>query len=378
MTYPISAPASGAYPINTAWGSAGTFANTDQNNTNSVGNYAWGGIDSVPVGARVATTGAETFTIVSGSVTVINGTTIDGVSVAVNDPVLIKDAPSASGVGSPLSSQPGNGMYYVTAVATNISVSRAATMSSTSAQPNPAGRLVYVRAGTKNAVTMWSVTTPSGVAAFTYGTTAMQWSNFVLQTLSSPSSAGVPNTAIQQAGINNFNTAVQSQVVVSAQAYYITNSALTMPATPLTGMVANKTTFVWNVTILKTTNTGTGTFAIAIYRGTTGTVAGDAQDVLQTLGTQTAVIDTLNLNVQLTVTTVGGVNTGAYFWAMNADNRAGTAAGFSIPATGAFNGTVSSKTLTTASMIFGLAFVSTTGTPTITVPAVQAFAYNMD
>jgi hypothetical protein len=371
--YPITAPASGAYPLSTSFSTS--QAASDVNNTNDVDNYAWGAVDSAPVSVRVATTGSETYALTSGSVTTINGTTIDGVSVAVNDAVLIKDAPASSGTGSPLSSQPGNGLYYVTAVATNISLSRAATMSPTGAQANPAGRVVYVRAGTANALTQWMVKSPNGVAAFTYGTTAMQWGNYLAL-----SSGGVPNTSIQQAGINNFNTALQSQSVVSGTAYYITNSNLQMPATALTGMTANRTAFVWNIAMTKNA-AGTGTFQIAIYRGTNGTTA-DTQDVLATIGTQTAVIDEMMLNIQLVVTTTGA--SGAYYYSIIPDNRASvpaTAAGFGVPGTGSnayINGTKTSVAMNTAGLQFGIGFVATTGIPIITVPMVQAFAYNMD
>lgn len=371
MTYPITAPASGAFPISTSWGSTGTFQNTDQDNTNAVANYAWGGVDTGPTTARVATTGAETYTIVSGSVTTINGTTWDGVSVAANDIGLIKDAPASSGAGSVGSSQPANGLYYVVSVSTNITVARVATMSSASSQANPAGRIVFVRpGGTANASTFWQVTSPFADVAFTYGTTAMQWKNYYL------SGTGIPNSAIQQAGINNFNTTLQTQATVAATKYYVAGSALAMPAAALTGMAANKTTFVWNIGMAKNAN-GTGTFQILILRGTNGTTA-DTADVTQTIGTQTAALDHMLLTVQLTVTTIGG--TGAYYWSMYPDNKAVTATGFGCVTGTLFNGTVSSVAMNTASLIFGIAFVANTGgtLPTVTIPTVNAAAYNMN
>jgi len=376
--YPLTEPTS--YPLPTNWTNSSTQQASDYNNTEAAANYGWAAADSGPVNARVCCTGAETYTIASGSVNTINGTTIDGVAVAVNDVVLIPTAPASSGAGTlgTYTTQPGNGLYYVTAVAANISVSRLPLQSASSANTNPQGQMCYVgAAGTALGLSVWRVSTPSAAGAFTYGTTAMAWSKTIMApTINSPTftGTGVPNAAIQQAGINNFNHAAQSQVVVSGTAYYVTNSGLTMPASALTGMAANKTTFVWNVTFLKTA-AGTGTFQVVIYRGTNGTTA-DTADVTQTIGTQTAAIDTVNVQVQLTVTTTGA--SGAYYWGMNAVNRAGTAAGFTIPVTATWNGTVSSVAMNTASLIFGLGFISTTGTPTITVPQVQAFAYNMD
>jgi hypothetical protein len=180
-SYPRIAPASGASPLTTGFSNVAAQQAIDANNTNDVANYAWVAADSVPASARVATTGGETYTIVSGSVTTIGGTTIDDVTVAVNDLLVIKDAPLATGPGLPNSTQPGNGFYYVVSVTSNITVARAATMSPTSAQPNPAGRGVFVRkGGTANGSTFFQVTTPSGVAAFIYGTTALAWTGYPL------------------------------------------------------------------------------------------------------------------------------------------------------------------------------------------------------
>lgn len=138
-------------------------------------------VDAVSLGlnfkpsARVATLGSETFTIVSGSVTVIAGTTIDGVSPSIGDRILIKDAPASTGVGSVNSTQPGNGIYAVTSNTTNLSVSRATDMSGTN---GPAGAFVFVEAGTVNSSGGFVVSTPSSAAAFVYGTNNIAWVQF--------------------------------------------------------------------------------------------------------------------------------------------------------------------------------------------------------
>ena len=185
---------------------------------------------------------------------------------------------------------------------------------------------------------------------------------------------GIPKTFILN-GITNGNTARQSQVVVSGTAYYVTSSNLNLPATLKDGMIIG-TKFVWRVHMDKTA-AGTGTFQMIIYRGTNGTTS-DTADVTQTIGTQTAVVDNMVVDVTLTVTTTGA--TGAYFWSICPIQRALTATGFGIPTgtTGLFTGTVSSVALNTASLIFGLGFKATTGTPTITVAMVQAQALNID
>lgn len=132
---------------------------------------------------QAMTTGSETYTIASGSVTQISGTTIDGVSPAIGDRVLIKNAPASTGAGTADSSNagtdlPANGVYVVTGNTTNLSVSR----DSTSATPlsgtvNPAGKFVYSEAGSTNkAGTGYIVIDPSTPdSSFVYGTNNLQW-----------------------------------------------------------------------------------------------------------------------------------------------------------------------------------------------------------
>jgi hypothetical protein len=122
-----------------------------------------------------ATVGTETFTIISGSVTQIAGTTIDGVSPAVGDRVLIKDAPAATGVGSVNSTQPGNGIYMVTANTTNLSLTRSADASGANA---PAGAFVFSSGGTINSSAGWAVYIPASNTGFVYGTSNIAWTQF--------------------------------------------------------------------------------------------------------------------------------------------------------------------------------------------------------
>lgn len=175
--------------------------------TTSTGVATKGYVDGVAQGlsgkyaAVAATTGAETYTITSGSVTQISGTTIDGQSPAVGDYVLVKDAPAASGAGSAGSSQPGNGLYQVTSNTTNLSLSRATAMSGTN---GPAGAYVFVEGGTANKSAGYVVGSPSTSAAFTYGTTSMQWVQF--------SGAGevIAGTGLSKSGNTLSNTGVLS------------------------------------------------------------------------------------------------------------------------------------------------------------------------
>lgn len=189
------------------------------------------------------------------------------------------------------------------------------------------------------------------------------------------SAYAIPNANIPN-GINNGSQASQSQVVVSGTAYYITRSNLLLPASSKTGggMVVG-TRFVWRVAFTKTA-AGTGTFQLRIYRGTNGSTA-DTADVTQTLGTQTAAVDNMVVDVMVTVTATGA--TGSYYWTMVPMNKAASATGFGITTgTGAFfSGTVSSVALNTASLQFGLGFISNTGTPTIAIPLVHGRVFNM-
>lgn len=199
--------------------------------------------------------------------------------------------------------------------------------------------------------------------------------------LASPGFTGTPtfasgiNTTELPHGIVIGNTAEQSQLVVSATNYYITSSKFTLP-NPLKGGMKVGTKFTWEIAMTKTA-AGTGIFQISIYRGTNGTTA-DTQDVLQTIGTQTAVVDSMIFKVCVTVTATGA--TGSYFWTITPVNKAVTATGFGVATgtTGYFSGTVSSVALNTASLIFGIGFKATTGTPTIRVSQVHGQAFNIN
>ncbi len=356
--------------------------------------------------------GGETYTISSGSVTQINGTTIQGQSVSIGDRILVMGAPASSGVGSiyNLTTQPANGVYIVTGNTTNLTVTRATDMSGS---VHPAGLSVYSTNATAGWLgqAMFSVALPGTAASFTYGTDSIKWrvsggasllpntvyigntshglgwwngaystyinpqSTTADQDLSLPKQTSDTLLGATNLPAVNGNSSQQSQVVVSGTNYYITGSNLTAnPATPITGMVVG-TRFVWRVAMTKTA-AGTGTFQIAIYRGTNGSTS-DTQDVLQTIGTQTAVVDNMTVDVEVVVTATGA--TGSYYWSIIPQNKAVTATGFGVTTgTGAFfSGTVSSVAMNTASLQFGLGFKATTGTPTIAIPFVKANAYKL-
>lgn len=161
---------------------------------------------STKASVQAATTGSETYTITGGSVTQINGTTLDGVTVAVNDRILVKDAPGASGTGSGGSDQPGNGIYKVTGNTTNLTVTRVTDMSGS---VNPAGAFTLIEAGTANKGMGYVVidpTTPDG--SFTYGTNNIKWSIF--------SSAGSGVSSVSVTSANGFAGTVANSTTTPA------------------------------------------------------------------------------------------------------------------------------------------------------------------
>jgi hypothetical protein len=120
--------------------------------------------------------GDETFTISGGTVTQISGTTIQGQSVSVNDRILVINSPGSTGTGQSYgyTGNASNGVYTVTAVGTDMSVSRAADFSGS---VNPTGMLIFSE--NKNAGWMaqsiFGVQVPFTQGSFTWGTTQLQF-----------------------------------------------------------------------------------------------------------------------------------------------------------------------------------------------------------
>lgn len=164
--------------------------------------------------ARFATAGGESYTVVSGAVTVIAGTTLDGGSPAVGDMILVKNAPAATGAGPGTNStQPGNGLYTVSNATTNLTLARVTT-GDTSLGANPAGAYVFVEAGTANAGAGFVVTTPSSSAGFTYGSgniAFVQFSGAGELTASSPLSLSGNVLSLGTVGFANGGTGQTSQ-----------------------------------------------------------------------------------------------------------------------------------------------------------------------
>jgi hypothetical protein len=196
--------------------------------------------------------------------------------------------------------------------------------------------------------------TPTGVTSELPATTVRGINAINTEINSKIAGAGAGNTAAQAA----------ASVPTAATGLYVTGSALAVPTD-----VAVGTRFRWTIAVAKTA-TGTGAFNVIIFRGTNGTNA-DTADVAQSIGTQTAVVDNMVLDIEVVITATGA--TGSYYWTIVAQNKAVTATGFGI-ATGAgqFSGSAASKALNTANLKLGIGLQSVTTAATATIPLVRA------
>ncbi len=272
-----------------------------------------------------ATTGSETYTIASGSVTQINGTAVDGTSPSVNDRILIKDAPSASGTGSAGSSQPGNGIYVVTSNTTNLSLSRALDLSGSNA---PAGAYTFVEGGSTNASAGYTVSTPSTSAAFTYGTGNIQWTQFSGageitagtglsksgNTLSIENS-GVLTVAHGGSGASTLTGLVKGNGT-SAFTAATAGTDYVVPSGSITGNAATATKLATARTINGVSFDGTANITISTttkYTGTIGDGSSTSIAVTHGLGSQYVVAQTFdastNLQVECDVTLTSSTQT---------------------------------------------------------------------
>ncbi len=193
-----------------------------------------GGVSGMLEPVQAVALGSETFTIVSGTVSQIAGTTVNGgYAPAIGDRILIINAPASTGVGSSYTTtaQPANGIYTVTDNITNLSLSRSSDMSGS---VNPTGLFVWSQ-GTSgwSDQTLWHILDPSsGNAAFTWGATDIQFR---------PVFGGNGNTNIYT--LNTTNLYIQGS---SYNAKIIQNSSsaapqnLTLPA-PTTDTIVSRT-----------------------------------------------------------------------------------------------------------------------------------------
>lgn len=190
----------------------------------------------------------------------------------------------------------------------------------------------------------------------------------------------VPSTLIDLAGalpvssdlngVHNFSNSSLTPGGSAGVFNYISSSIIPMPAVYKTGIQVGSA-LRWHIRMSKTA-VGTGAFIVGIYMGTNGTIA-DTKEVSQTIGTATAALDDMDIDVLVTFT-----STTAFYWSIAVMHSAATAVGFGCAiGSMAFSGTVTGLTTTTANLKFGVAYSNTTGTAVITVPLVHAEAFGI-
>lgn len=217
--------------------------------------------------ARVATTGAESYTISAGAVTQITGTSIDGVSLAINDRILIKNAPAATGAGAGAgtanTTQPANGIYIVTGNTTNLTVQR--TIDADISADVTAGMFVFVAEGTANADNGYVLTTNDAITLNSTGLTFTQFSGAGQIT----AGAGLTKTGNTIDVVGTSNRIVVNADSIDIDANYVGQTSIVTLGTVTTG--------TWSATAIAANKGGTGQTSYAVgdllYADTTSTLA---------------------------------------------------------------------------------------------------------
>ncbi len=231
----ISPGTSGQFLKSAGANALGAFANITASDIS-------GAISGMLLPVQGHTRGEETYTIASGSVTQISGTTLQGVwSPSVGDRILIHTAPASSGAGMQyiVTSNPANGIYVVTSNTTNLSLSRATDMSGSI---NPAGLSTYSE--TPNLPwlnqSIFTVVTPSSAAAFTYGSGSIAWATTGGQNLL-PNSVYIGSAG--GIGIWNNTPGITTDLIVNSSATGVSGTqTITLPATPSDTLIARTST----------------------------------------------------------------------------------------------------------------------------------------
>ena len=215
---------------------------------------------------RVATTGAETYTISGGAVTQISGTTVDGITLAINDRILIKNAPATSGAGSGAgtanTTQSANGIYYVTGNTTNLTVSRS-TDADTSTEVT-AGLFTFVAEGTSNADNGFVLTTNDTITLNTTGLNFTQFSGAGQIT----AGAGMTKSGNTLDVVGTANRILVNADNIDIDSNYVGQTSIVTLGTVSTG--------TWSATAIAANKGGTGqtsyTVGDLLYADTTSTV----------------------------------------------------------------------------------------------------------
>lgn len=236
-------------------------ANTDVVTVGYVNNLLQGLDPKASV--RVATTAILTASAQTSSTITLGGTTltIDSISMANGDRVLVKDSVTGGSGGTF-----NNGIYTVGGIGSSVVLTRATDMDAWTEVPSA---FVFVEVGTVNADTGWVCTADQGG---TLGTTAITWVKFANAAVSAIDGAGAANKIAVWSDAdtlgynNNFTINTGSGFATMGTATQATN------------------------TILTTQGTGTGntTFGLTHNNSSAAAVFQVADDGTISLGTSTA------------------------------------------------------------------------------------------
>lgn len=290
-----------------------------------------GYVDSIASGissrhsALCATTGAESFTIASGKVTVINNSAIDGIAPIIGAYILVKDAPAVTGTGSAGSSQPANGLYVVTSgSASTWNVSLDTVFSSS----NPSGATVFVESGTAGGATGWIVTAPLPAATYTPGTTAVKF------TQTSAAISYTTDATLNLAGTVLSRAAITGNVSIPAG-----SNTATIPSGTVTTAMLSATGTASSTTFLR----GDGTWSTALQSIGAGSIT---FAMLATAATTTSTGGISSSSTDTTVPTAKAVY--SYVTSAMAGAGAGTVTTVSVTSANGFAGSVATSSSTPA------------------------------
>lgn len=238
------------------------IAGTDAVNKNYVDSVA-SGLDPKE-SVRVATTAnlTGTYTIAGPDTLTGVSNTIDGIALAVNNRVLVKNQTDAKQ----------NGIYYVTSVGVNADLRRAPDQDGTPAQEVSAGNFTFVEQGTVNSNSGWVVT---GNGVLTLNTDNINWIQFSGSATFNAGSGLTKTGNVFSANTSGVTTGIVSNnIVVRSTA----TAGQIMRSTGTAGAEG-----AWGAVDLANSNAVTGT--LTVPNGGTGATTFTSGQILQGNGT---------------------------------------------------------------------------------------------
>jgi len=306
---------SGDFSAHTGTFTSVTISGTPSSSTDAA---TKGYVDSLSAGldpkasVRVATTAAlASYSFSTNVITAsANGTlTVDDVTVAVADRVLVKDEAGAN--------QKYNGIYVVTATgdASNPFVLTRATDADSSAEMTP-GVFCFIEEGTTNADSGWVLSTNATITLNTTALSFVQFSSAASLSFSAPLSKSGSTVSLTLAArlVNNSGSLDLASGIVSAATY-------TSVTVDTYGRVTAGSDISTSNGLL--TRTSSGTFTSRTVTGTTDVITVTNGDGVS--GNPTITIASTYAG-QTSITTLGTVTTGTWSASTIALNKGGTGA----------------------------------------------------